>query len=220
MAIECTDSRVCFWQVNTGHLDRVEGNPGVVDDLLQDFDWGVGVGDSNSGIAVQKTLSVARQGKTFWIYAVDGNCFVILVNLKRLISEVSEGGSSHLRRPSALDKNDLDPLVASGGASGSSISSSENSKIDSLALCGILSALITWTDLNESMTEAFREKANLFPCGTHVSVGMLGMNGFLSIPFPDKDGVGNEWNISSNATASRLVQILSLSKTLFEQKGI
>jgi WD40 repeat protein len=66
MAIECTDSRLYLWQVNTGHLDRIERDAGVVDDILVDFDWGVGVCNASSiDVKDQKTFSIDRRGMKF-----------------------------------------------------------------------------------------------------------------------------------------------------------
>jgi hypothetical protein len=47
------------------------------------------------------------------------------------------------------------------------------------------------------------------------------LDGFLSIPFPRKaDEIVCEWSVSNSATASRLLQILSLAKTVLEIKGL
>jgi hypothetical protein len=241
MVIECTDSRIYVWQVNTGHLDRVEGDAGTIDDILEEFDWGIGI--CESGLAMQKTISIDRRSD---------DCFVVLLNLKRLIGEVCDGRlkdeemrernasiisnatdassvsaesvsrQNHLRKVSTLDSNErLSRKSSERAASVSPERKKAGSSIDSRVLCGVLSALLTWSDLSDSIKEAFSERVGLHPCAGHVTIGMLGIDGMGSIPSPCKaDEERCEWSVSSTATASRLVQIMSLAKAFLESKGI
>jgi hypothetical protein len=89
------------------------------------------------------------------------------------VSAESVSRQMHLRHVSALESKQTSdgngkitssPTKKQGGTS----------SIDSLVACGILSALITWLDLSESMKEVFRDTVGLNSCGRHITVGMIG----------------------------------------------
>ncbi|KAJ3391542.1 hypothetical protein HDU92_008992 [Lobulomyces angularis] len=98
-------------------------------------------------------------------------------------------------------------------------------KPDSVLINCILSSLITWR-IDKEVEEICIEQVGLRPCERHIVVGQRGACGYLSIPLRNlvdddlRDTSLKFWCISKKTTASRLLQILALSRSVLSMKGL
>ncbi|KAJ3307604.1 hypothetical protein HDU76_004502, partial [Blyttiomyces sp. JEL0837] len=83
----------------------------------------------------------------------------------------------------------------------------------------IFSTILSW-GYDEKIDEISIGKLGLIPPYDLVSLGMRGANGYLSIQTPVLTKQKLEWSISPSLTASRLVQILALSKSVLGTPGL
>ncbi|KAH6566901.1 hypothetical protein BASA50_002582 [Batrachochytrium salamandrivorans] len=142
--------------------------------------------------------------------------------LKRLFSRkkstvFKENGPRDSKASVSSDVSPPDSPFLSRSLSGRPLSLVRGAIPDSVMTHAVLSALLSW-DLDPVSDRLCTDKFDLYPPSSSTTVGFRGANGFLSFPVPSRMGLKasilNGWSMSGAASASRLITIMSLCKSV------
>ncbi|CAG8628332.1 9010_t:CDS:10 [Cetraspora pellucida] len=235
LALYYGDESVHIWQMKTSELYQiVKGS--IAREMINDKTW-----QSSTVSPHDFTAFTSNKVKTLSSVNLQNNGVfnfqIFMINVKQLITDiyhyhVSQIGSK-VDAP-VVNAEDFDEKPdkfskifswSTNGASHQCITSSlpsaselQDQAIDASSVQVIVSALMTW-GIDNSLDRICLEKLGLKKPSEHVSFGLRGYNGNLSIAAPSYDH-HEAWKISQTMTATHLLSIVSLTRPFLLMKGL
>ncbi|KAJ3065390.1 hypothetical protein HDU98_011256 [Podochytrium sp. JEL0797] len=121
------------------------------------------------------------------------------------------------KRPSAVEVAPVSPAVAAAGGAGVVVAPTPRVFGDRDLVRGVLSASLSW-GVESEVDRVCKAVFGLCETVGDVAVGNRGANGFISVPIPRTGEAGVEWSLSPTMSASRMLQIVSLLRTITVKK--
>ena len=223
LVVECVDGTLFVWQIKTGHLDRIITGS-AAQEIVSGCDAKAACHDSlfpSTSVNIKKSLSVfSIHDSAFPSFGSSRPMMMVyLVNIKRLIDDVCNG--EHSLSPKTANDSAKPSQKLDISNNGASKAHTIPNSTDTTVIQTVFSMLLSW-GISKPMDQLCIDKLGLNPTSPFVSIGFRGPNGFISFPVRSLDRTTSldEWTTSPTTTASRLLQIVSLSRCVLTTKGM